>query len=324
MPTIEDLLEQGKKLPSAEAEKHFTETIEQAEKEGRKEFLAELYNRRGIARRMLGRFDDAFDDYKFALICTQTTDDHEQMAFAHTNMADIHRVGNKNFGLAHVALDDALAHTGFGSLMHAKAADQRGLIFRGEGQYANALACYNNAITICNTLPKKDEEIKNRLGQIYQHFGESAFDLYQENKNEALLDQAYGSQEEVIKIFTEIENHNMVANAHKMMGLIALEKGDTDTALEHQLEAYRMACDITKYPRSVGITALYVAEVHLTKNNEEEAVDYLVTFRDHILDGSIPKHDYKIIGKTYNNVMSIIESGPLEIEGLVELKERFQ
>ncbi len=337
MTTIKDLLAEGKALPPPEAEKHFTRTIEQAERE-KSPLLAELYNRRGISRRMLGWFDESHNDYRQAFIYAggKEPEAKKQKVSALINIADVQRVGGRNFAKAHITLDEALTFAEWGSLMHAQAVDQRGLLFRAEGDYVNALAYYNEAIQICEHVLKQfkaghpqdnpeELEAKDRLGQIHQHLGEAAFEQYQEVKSPRLLRQAYQSQEKVIEIFSGMKNQlHPVVSAHKMMGLIDLEKNDTDSALEHLREACRMAKEVTKYPRSVGIISLYVAEVYLIKGNSGEAVSYLNTFRDHILDGSIPAHDYKIIAPTYQRVMRQCESALIKVEGLEGLKEKFE
>lgn len=354
MATIEDLLKAGKKLPHKEAEEHFSQAIEQAEEENDPSpaLLAELYNRRGISRRMLGRFAESLNDYREAIICAGTGRDkddcREQTSFALTNRADALRVGYQDFAKAHITLDEALTFTRYNSLMRAKAADQRGLLFRAEGQYVNALACYRNAEEISELLlrqePENDEakgevkeEIESMLGHIHQHFGEAAFERYREIKNipektgesTQMLKEAYQSQEKVLEIFSRLDSPNMRFNAYKMLGLIALEKNDLDSALKHQQEAYRLATEVTKYPRSVGITALYIAEVMLAQGdrannaraNNAEAAKYLEIFRQHVLDSSIPSHDYAIIKPAFRHTLDLSKEAGLEVEGVEELEK---
>ncbi|HLD72828.1 MAG TPA: tetratricopeptide repeat protein [Candidatus Nanoarchaeia archaeon] len=321
MLTIERLLTQGKTLPWAKQEAHFTEAIGSIPvvvPKAEESLIAGLYNHRGRARRMLGNYADSRADYQMALAITT---DPDQRALARINLADVHRVGFKDFPQAHASLDEALTFIENGTLIHAQAVDQRGLIFRAEGNYETALACYRRAINICAELLNLDlkeeydpyvdagysmrvlrslsaEEVFDRLAQIYQHQGEAAFDSFRESEEINLIQLAIESQKRVIELCTEHKlpnSTNSICNAKKMLGLIDLRRGTFGSAYEYLSEALKLAGEELKYPRAIGITSLYLAESILALNRGQEAVSYIKTFVDLVRVGSIPAHDYSII-----------------------------
>lgn len=348
MLNLEELLAQGRKLPWAEQEAHFTEVIESIPVVAPKveeTLIAELYNHRGRARRMQGNYTDSKADYQMALAITT---DPDQRALARINLADVHRVGFKDFSQAHASLDEALTFIDNGTLIHAQAVDQRGLIFRAEGNYETAFACYRRAISICEELlsldlkPNPDDqkseegsikvlssssalEVMDRLVQVYQHRGEAAFELYKENREVSPLRLAIESEEKVMELSTKYQlpnSTNSVYNARTMLGLITLESGDAEQALNYQLSALDYA-GVMGSQRSIGVSSLYVAECFYTLNKGQDAVTFLRIFCDRIADGSIPADDYSIIGPKVKNILRLCQGAGSSWLGFEELIKRF-
>lgn len=244
MLTIEDLLGKGKDLSWGEQEAEFTTLLQgynivEAPKI-EESLIAELHNRRGMARRMQENYAGSEADYQMALAITT---DPKQRALARINLADVRLVGFKDFTLAHASLDEALTFIDNGTLIHAQAVDQRGLIFRAEENYETALACYRRAITICEELlnlvlkPELESspkplrsssalEVMDHLVQVYQHQGETAFDWYKENKEDSMLRLARESEEKVMELSAKYQlpdSTNLIYGARQRLGLINSE-----------------------------------------------------------------------------------------------------
>ena len=343
MSNIEELLAQGIRLPWAEQEKHFTvvledyNTVEAPKIE--ESLIAELYNRRGIARRTLGNYDGSVNDYQLALAITT---DPNQRALARINLADVHRMGFKDFSQAHASLDEALTFIDNGTLIHAQAVDQRGLIFQAEGNYETALACYRRAISICEELlnldlPKENDDLQrslrsssaleamDRLVQAYQHQGEAAFDLYRKNKEVSPLRLAIESEEKVMELSTKSQQPNSMNTLYKArqrLGLISFESGEVQKALDDQFSALDYA-GLIGSQKDIGISSLYVAECLFSLGRSQEAVPHLKRFQDSVVDGIIPRQDYFILKPKVKNTMDLIQRAGLSLFGFAEVAKRF-
>ncbi len=343
MSTIEDLLEKGKTLSWGEQEAEFTALLQgynlvEAPKI-EESLIAELHNRRGMARRMQENYAGSEADYQMALAITT---DPKQRALARINLADVRRVGFKDFSLAHASLDEALTFIDNGTLVHAQAVDQRGLIFRAEENYETALACYRRAINICEELlnldlkPEREDspkplrsssaaEVMARFVQVYRHQGEAAFDLYKKNGEVSPFRLAIESEKKVIELSTKYQLPNSadsIINAKNMLGLIYFESGEVQRALDYQLSALDYA-GVLGSQRSIGISSIYVAECLFSLKRDQEAFTFLKIFRDKIADGSIPAQDYSTIEDKVRNILRLCQNAGSSLSGFEEITKKF-
>jgi tetratricopeptide (TPR) repeat protein len=278
--------------------------------------LAALYNRRGVARRMMGQYEDARSDFIAAL---DVSPDDEPKSLAYVNIADILRVGYSDFPKAHTTLCEALTFTTPGSLNHAKAVDQRGLVFVAQEEYDCAIASYKVARGICETLMKKtpndDEDVQNRFGQIVHHLGVA----YVKSQDPDKVEEAYESQQTALDMFVKLGDQCGISNSVFTIGEIALIKKDYDEAIA-QYERGRDIVNKSGYARGIVPFALHLAEAHLAKGEMEKAVPYLERFRDGVLNKEITEHDIGVMKDGFNRMMEeqYIPSG-LEVEGILDL-----
>jgi len=267
--------------------------------------LAITYNQRGIARRMLEKYDDAFADYEEAF---KVSPDNEQKAFACVNMADIHRVASSDFGAAHVALDDALTYAENGSSMHAKATDQRGLVFMGQADHNSAIASYKKARDICEKLldsQPDDKDVKNRFGQVVHHLGVA----YVASEDPDLEDEAYASQMSALDIFMDLGDQQGMVNAMTTLGRISLIKGGAEGALEQYQKAWGIL-EETGYNRAISTLALDIAEAKLMLNPLDDVTPYLERFGDGVLSGEVTDHDMGVLKDQLTRVVNrYLDSG---------------
>ncbi|MBW3018587.1 tetratricopeptide repeat protein [Candidatus Woesearchaeota archaeon] len=261
--------------------------------------VADIFNHRGIAKRMLGQYDEALKDYNLAWAASESD---EQKAFAHINIADIERVAQSDFPAAHCSLDEALTFCENGSLMHAKAVDQRGLVFVGQEDYPSAIAAYKTARRICEALifDHASAEIENRFGQVIHHLGAAYVALNDPEK----VDEAYDSQITALDIFTRLGDQQGVVNAVRTIGMIAAIKEDYTEAIA-QYERALNVLDETKYDRAIVAVSLDLAEAHLRNGEPEKAEPYLARFSDGVLNEEITDHDTQLMKDQFNNVLGL-------------------
>jgi tetratricopeptide (TPR) repeat protein len=252
--------------------------------------IAKLLNQRGIVRRMLERYDDSFKDYESAL---KVEPEKEQKALAYMNMADIYRVAKKDFGEAHTSLDEALTYAGNSTLMHAKAVDQRGLVFIAQKEHDSAIASYKKARDICEKLLKEQPEnqsIQNRLGQIIHHLGVA----YVLSEDPSKVDEAYNSQLSALETFTKLGDQQGIVNTITTIGKIALIKNNPGEAIAQYEKAW-VILQKTKYNRAIIGLALDLAEAYLKKGDLIKAKPYLERGAQGLKNHELTKHDLDLI-----------------------------
>ncbi len=312
MVEISSMLEQAKELEVQgrypEADECLTSIIEEIE-QSQEPLLANLLNQRGIVRRMLSQYDEAFKDYQTVL---DLNSNNEQKALAHINIADIQRVAYSSFEDAHSSLDKAHNYLEQDSLIHAKALDQRGLVFMGQKQYDSAIDSYQEARRVCENLIQpgiSDKDIENRFAQIILHLG-GAY-LFSEDFNR--IDEAYDSQITALKIFTRLGDQQGIVNSVATIGKISLIKNDYDGAIAQYERAWEIL-EQTKETRSITALSLYLTEAYLVKEEPEKAKPYLERFVEGILQHEITEHDISLMKDQFNNVRNMYSSLNLKID----------
>ena len=292
--------------------------------------LAALYNQRGIVRRMLRQYDKSLADYNSALgsISLQAifgsnpkNEQDEQKALAYINIADIHRVAHNDFGSAHFSLDDALTYSGNGTLMHAKAVDQRGLVFVAQENYDSAIKSYKRAREICDALLQSnpgDKDIENRFGQVVHHLG----DAYLLLQDPAKVGEAYDSSVTALATFTKLGDNQGIVNAVAAIGKIASIKNDYPGAIKNYLTAWDILKE-TGYDRAITWLAFDLAEAHLNNKNPQNAIPYLERFRDGVLGKQVTEHDNNIMKEPFRNLMLMYNSFEMKIDNFGNVEAQF-
>lgn len=316
LPTLESILEEAKELEVKceypEADKLLSSIIKRAKEYRDPDFIANVLNHGGIIKRMLLKHDDALEYYEEALKL-KTGD--EQKAFAHINIADIYRVDKRDFGTAHLYLDEALSYVENGSLMHAKAVDQRGLVFSSQENYNDAINSYQRAIGICKDLMKNksNKEIENRFGQSVHHLGVDYIKLNDPEK----VDEAYELQRNALKVFKRLGDQQGIVNSVSALGDIAMIENKPNEAIEQYKEAWGIL-EKTGYGRAITVLALNLAEAYLTKKQSAKAIPYLEHLRDGIINQKVTGDDMALMKNKLNKVVKMYNSCELEINGFKE------
>jgi len=262
--------------------------------------LADAFNKRGLARRMLAEYDDALDDYQSAL---RSATENDQRARALIGKADIQRVAEKDFRAAHESLDGAIQYAEAGSLTFAKALDFRGLTSIAEREYTAAIYAYRSARSVSEELYRKtpkDTDVADRHSQILHHLGAA----YMIEVEEKLKEPNYGLTEgdgkrleeaselnlQTLRISQDIKFLHGIYLAVMTIGRIAGIQNDWDKALDN----YRKAEEIlakTRYGRAITVVSLLSAEAHLAKGDVGDAERYLDRFRQGFVEGEITQTD---------------------------------
>ncbi len=252
-------------------------------------YLTSLHNHRGVARRMLRRYDEAMDDFRAAreqAAPFNNVDLLDEMAHACINMADVQRVGYNNLPAAHQALDEVLRYTKPSSLTCAKAVDQRGLVLVAEKRFEEAILHYNISRMSCEDLLRSDpdnKDVQHRLSQVLLHLG---FAYVQIDDSES-LEKAYESQAAVIDTLVKLGDKNGIVNAVRTIGQISLRRGNPEEAVKQ----YTKAQDIlqaTGYDRATTILGLYLAQAH-----QDLSLKNMKTFRQGLEAGHVAEQDFQ-------------------------------
>ena len=263
---------------------------------------AAILNQRGVVRRMLRRYDDSFHDYQEAL----SLDPNDfQRALAYINMADIQRVARSDFGAAHASLDEALTIAGNGTLLHAKAVDQRGLVFHGQKDYDSEIKAYKRAREVCEALMKKnpgDKDVENRFGQVILHLAGA----YIASNEPAYVDEAYESQTTALEIFTRLGDQQGIVNTVSNMGKIAIIRNNPDEAIAQYTKAWDILKE-TGYGRAITAVAIRMAEAYLVKKDVAGAKPYLDRFNTGRINGEVTNHDLDVMKEEIGRVEKLLE-----------------
>ena len=280
-----------------------------------------LLNQRGIVRRMLEQYDAAFNDYEKAVRLSEISQDNEQRALAHINIADIYRVARNDFKSAHISLEKALKYAEKDSLVQAKAIDQQGLIFLAQKEHGLAIDSYKQARGICEKLLKsepKSEDIANRFGQVIHHLGVA----YVFSGKPELVEEAYQSQLSALETFTKLGDQQGIVNTVSTLGKIAMIKKDLDEALTQYSRAWKIL-EKTGYGRGITGLSLDIAEIYLTKEEPEEAMPYLERFSTGVKNHELSKHDIGLIKDQFDKVFEMYRQAGMPIPGFSSLRPLF-
>lgn len=291
------------------AEQSLTELIEQAQLSS-DPLLAELFNHRGITRRMLAQYDASFADYQKA---GETAQDNEQKALAFINMADIQRVGYNNLPAAHLSLDEALTYTENGTLLHVKAVHQRGLVFCGQDNLDYAIPYFKRAQEICERLiisNPEDKDTKKRLGMIIQ--GLCSIYLQSKDKEPKKVDEAYNTLLTTLDQLRKINYQEMVSNVLTTLGEISLFKRDADEAIKQYSEAQEIMNKIG-YPGGIVGLDLYLAEAYFIKKEPSLAVPHLERFAQGVINQKVTAYDLESDKEKINRVKEMYTASKLKI-----------
>ncbi len=285
--------------------------------------LSKLHNQRGVVKRMLGEYEDSFEDYVWALNYSKRIDNKPQEALAHINMADIYRVAKSEFTNAHDSLDKAIDAINNGELngglLHAKAVDQKGLVYIAEKKFDAAIDAYDEAKKICGDLYKekpKDSNIAKRYAEVLQHLGGAYFQKGDTSKKE----EAYQLHQTALEIYKELGDQQGIVKSVTGIGNLAGLEDDYDFAIEK----YKEACEILKetgYKRAITSLAFHIAEAYAAKGNISNAEPYLKRFAKGVLEKEFTPHDMGIIKDMFNTLYDSVKS--LNIENLDSVSEQF-
>jgi len=312
-PTLELILKQAKELEVkgeySKADNRLSFIIKETERYIDPDFLADALNHRGIVKRMLMQYDNALEYYEEAL---KINSNAEQKAFANVNIADIYRVAKSDFRTAHFSLDEALSYAKNGSLMHAKAVDQRGLVFLAQKEYGSAIKSYQRAIDICKDLmtSNPNKEIKSRFGQAVHHLGIAYIKLSKPEK----VEEAYESQISALNVFKKLGDQQGIVNSVSALGQIAMIRNKPNESIKQYKEAWEIL-EKTGYERGKTALSLNLAEAYLTKKEPRKAIPYLEHFRDGIINQKITKHDINLMQNKFTKVVEMYNSCGLKING---------
>jgi tetratricopeptide (TPR) repeat protein len=232
-------------------------------------YRADLFNQRGFVKRMMQKYDDAADDYAQALYCGNT---NAQLASAHINMADIHRVAKEDAPAAHASLDKALENTGRWTVLEAKAYDQRGMVFDYiEKKFPEAMAQYRRAQRTCEDIMENqpdNKEAENRFGQVILHLGYCYFEI----NDQTLLPKAYDTLNHALQIFQKHDDRQAIMNTVTSLGRLAMHHKDYDGAIAQYDQAWKIL-EETQHKGGICSLALHLAEAYLVKINSDKNPD---------------------------------------------------
>ena len=280
---------------------------------------ADLLNERGIVRRMQQRYDDAFGDYQKAF---EVSISNEQKAAALINQADVYRVARNDNSHAHTSLDEALTYAGNGTLLHAKAVDQRGLVFFGEKQYDHAIASFKRAREFCEHLLETnadDKDVQNRFTQAVLHLGTA----YVWMKDPAKVDEAYECLNTSLRTFRKLGDVNGMTNAVMTLGKIAAIKKDYAQAITQYEQALVTMTGIAD-TRAVTVLNLYLAQAHFALENNQQGVTYLQRFTEGVLRDEITPNDRKVLQEEFAAVADRYDNNmPLKVENFDQIRALF-
>src|SRR3989344_2014816 len=299
MNDLELRLEEAKGLATQnkheEACNLFTLLIEEAQSVN-DTILPEIFNYKGISMRMRRFYEKALIDYESAIA---SDPDNEQMAFALINIADIHRVSNSDFSSAHYSLDEALTYAENGGLMHAKAVDQRGLVFLAQEIYGCSIGSHKRAITIYEKLIKShlnNKDIMLGFGRAVQNLG-AAYLLFNDHSK---IDEAYNSQVDALKIFTSFQDQQGIVNCIVTMGDISKIKRDYSNSITQYENAWKIL-EETPNGRSITTLSLFLAELYLENQELEKATPYLERFGRGVINQELTRHDINLMRSRIDN-----------------------
>jgi tetratricopeptide (TPR) repeat protein len=329
MKSLNTLLQDAKALAVQGKHKEAITTLDilvQRTSAQKGQFLAAALNSRGIAKRMLGDYDAAFQDYQAAL---RAESDNEEKASSHINIADIHRVAKADYISAHASLDEALTFCSNGTLLHAKAIDQRGLVFFAQKDYASAIVSYERAkaitLDLLATAPQdKDvqnryaQDVQNRYAQIMQHLG-GAF-LYMNDPTR--VEEAYKTQLDALRIFKRLGDNVGIFNSVSVIGKIAVNNNDFKKAVEHYKIAYEIL-EGTIYERGIAGLHLDMSEAQLNLKEFKAAQTYISKFVDGVKAGHLTEYDLSVMNEQFKRVEQLSAEKPQLTQLLIQVATRF-
>ncbi len=323
--TLAQIMEESRKLENAgkrqEAVDYLKVEIDKACVD-HAPYTADLFNQRGFVYRMMQNYDGAANDYSGAISWSTTRD---QLAAAHINMADIHRVAKGDAPAAHASLDKALENAGRWSVLEAKAHDQRGMVFDyTEKKFPEAIKEYRRAQRICEDLLEQnpdDKDAQNRFGQAVLHLGYCYF----ETNDSALLPKAYEALNGALEIFQKHDDRQGIMNTVTSLGRLALHHKDYDGALTQYQKATEILRE-TQHRGAICSLHLHYAEVYLAKGKEgrDQAFLHLEALRDGIKKGDMSTpSDAKALKERFASLNELYDAYGMKVDGFEEVQKFF-
>ncbi len=280
--------------------------------------LADFHNEKGVALRMLRRYSDAARDY-WAALRLRVWD--AQGAEAYINLADLSRVSDSDFAAAHSYLDDALTLVGNETLLHARAVDQRGLVFLGQKDYASAVVAFQRASEICRDLYEgspADPVFARRLGQILQHFGAA---YLHEGKAEN-FEWAADTQLEALELFKSMGDPVGVFNAVTTLGKLTAIQNDHSRALGHYQRAWA-ALEPTGYARGIAVLAFHMMDAHAHLGHFDAAASYMARFVAGVTAKDVVAIDLTLLAPRFEKVLKLYEPSGCDASLLRSVQPHF-
>jgi len=345
MTELTDLLQEAKGLEVqskyADAEVKYSTLIDLAQKTN-DDILPAALNGRGITRRMLRKYADAYVDYLAGVAAAENIDLtgvdspvsmrsarkrqlNSEIALAYVNMADIHRVYHNNATMAHNALnkaEDVIALIGYNSfLVEAKAYDQRGMVYDYmQKGFHNAIDSYLQAKNVCEKLlidEPENKDYRNRLAQVQLHLGYCYFEKGTEN-----LPKAYAEVVGALDSFKTLGDVAGVVNAVSNLGRFSHVEQDFNATLNYYHQAWNLASE-ANIGRAVTPIALEMAGAYLSLGRVEEAKPYLERFVNGVQNAEVTESDRTTMKQIFDGVASKYDAAALQVEGFSEVRKLF-
>ena len=269
---------------------------------------ATAHNMVGLAMRMLRRFEEAANHYLSALVDAQT--DHNK-ALAHINLADLKRVAKSDYISAHMSLDEALTYAENGSLMHAKAVDQRGLVFVGQKDLESAIPYYGCAADISREIYSKTSNQSDAYRDVVKvyanalsHYADACILLPEQMENaRASVVEANKRQAEALKLHSEINNNasiaNSVAGLCRLMLMMLKLNPLIDTSQLESIEPYYLQAEAalsgSDFTRGKAALHLNFADLYMNYFIPEKAAPYLSQVVKDFDAGQLTPHDLSLM-----------------------------
>ncbi len=293
---------------------------------------ATAHNMVGLAMRMLRDFEGAKIHYDLAL---KTAEHDNNRALAHINMADIYRAAEAKYGFAHISLDDALTFAENGSMMHAKAVDQRGLIFVGQKDLVSAVTCYWRAEEISCKLYHRTSPDSNSYRDVVKayanalsHYADACILLPEQmEKAGASVVGASEKQEKALELHTKIKNNSGIANSVTGLGrLVIISSAGVCAQMETIKQYYDQAAEALKnsdFTRAKAALHLNYAELYLHFNRLSMASTYLSLFVNDVESKQITPHDVPLMQPQFERIHQMYQKAGLDVFGFEKVVQAF-
>lgn len=261
--------------------------------------LAEALNLGGIDVRMMGKFEEAREDYKAVLAATP---DSTQKSYSLTNIADINRRADKDYRAAHRSLDEALSHAENGSLAHATALDQRGMVFDYmQTDFDSAIGCFERARDICEKLVEKNPEDKD-AGKRLALINRNVAYTYMEVKD---LGKAYDAHNKALTTFIKIGDIQNIMNCCANGGRLALQEGNPLEAIAQYKKSEAVVAGLAHADDARTNLALHLAEAYLMTDQLDLAKESIQRYCLGVERGDVTASDVSSMKERYEKTLAL-------------------